>query len=597
MPKLSGSEIIVEYLIKEGVPYVAGLPGHGTLAFMDGLRRRRDQIKTIMVRHEQSAAHLADGYYRVTGKPMACFTTVGPGAVNSLIGVATAFMDSTALVLFTANCPTYMNERGAMQEIERNHWADFPEVIRPIVKRTWNVTRVEQLLEVLPRAFRIATSGRPGPVHIDLPMDVQAEVIDATVPDPRKYRATTEAHASSEDLRDAIELLLSAERPLILAGGGVLRSGATDELREVAELRGIPVVSTFNGKGVMSEDHPLWCYFIGFMGSKCGNALAPHADVILAVGCRFAEWTASSYKEGVTFNVPPTKIIQIDIDTREIAKNYPVEVGLFGDAKSVLRDLAEALRPHGIPDYTETSYFKEIQGYKNEWHEVLDEWRAPPTNAFTSAGCLAEMRQILDRDVIVLSDAGHAQDHLWRAFPIYTPHTHVSSGGFSTMGFTVPAAIGCKLAAPHRQVVGFIGDGSFLMTCQELATAVQYNIPVVYVVNNNNGWVSIRDLQSEWYGKDAVFGTEFYREGTQEFANPDFVLLAKSFGVYAERVTCREEVAPAMQRALTSGGPAVIEVVTEREHPYSGLPLTGWADYPTPEYVGKKNEPDELSIP
>jgi acetolactate synthase-1/2/3 large subunit len=205
----------------------------------------------------------------------------------------------------------------------------------------------------------------------------------------------------------------------------------------------------------------------------------------------------------------------------------------------------------------------------------------------TTAGFLKELREFLDRDSIVLSDAGHAQDHLWRAFPIYEPRTHISSGGFSTMGFTVPAALGCKLAAPNRQVVGFIGDGSFLMTCQELATAVQYNLPVVYCVSNNNAWGSIRDMQRHWYGEEGIYGTEFQREGTTEPANTDFVQLGKAFGVYSERIVKRAEVKPALQRALASKGPALLEVMTDPAYPYAELPTTGWADYPTPEYLHK----------
>ncbi len=587
MSGLSGGEFIAEYLIKEGVPYIAGVAGHGNLAFLDALRRRRDQLKLIMVRHEQSAAHLADGYYRVSGRPLACFTTVGPGAVNSLCGVATAFMDSTALVLFTANCPTYMNERGAMQEIERNHWSDFPEVIRPIVKRTWNVTQVEQLADVLPRAFRVATSGRPGPVHIDLPMDVQAATIRAEVPEPEKRKVSSAVGAGPEEIRKAVELLRGAKRPLILAGGGVILSNATSELKRLAELRGIPVVSTFNGKGVMAEDHPLWSYFIGFFGSSCGNKLAQKADVLLAVGCRFAEWTCSSYKKGVTFNIPPTKVIQIDVEAREIAKNYPVEVGVLGDAKTVLAQLAEAMSPYALKDYRRSDYFRETQQLKEKWHAVLRKWQSPPTGKLTTAGFLKELREFLDRDAIVLSDAGHAQDQLWRAFPIYEPRTHISSGGFSTMGFTVPAALGCKLAAPGRQVVGFIGDGSFLMTCQELAAAVQYNLPVVYCVSNNSAWGSIRDMQRHWYGEEGIYGTEFHREGTTEPANTDFVQLGKAFGVYSERIVTRAEVKPALQRAFASKRPALLEVMTDPAYPYAELPTTGWADYPTPEYLHK----------
>ncbi|NIA31813.1 MAG: thiamine pyrophosphate-binding protein [Actinobacteria bacterium] len=590
--KLSGSEFIAEYLIKEGLPYIFGLPGHGVLAFMDAFRRRQDKIKTITFRHEQAATFAADAYCRVSGRPMAVFTTVGPGAVNCLTGISTSFMDSIPMIVFTADCPVYMNEKGAMQEIERNHWADVPEIIRPIVKRSWNITDASQLADVLPRAFRIATSGRPGPVHIDMPMDVQAQMITMPVPDPKGYRISPRIQGDTIEIEKAVKLLSSAKRPLILCGGGVILSDASEQIRQLAELLGIPVVSTFNGKGCIPEDHPLWTYNIGFMGSTCGNHLTKNADIVLAVGCRFSEWTCSSYKPGITFNVPPTKIIQIDIDPREIAKNYPVEVGLLGDCKTVLEKFIELIGTENAVDYKNLEYFTEQQNAKKEWEATLVKWRQPEPEMLTLLGLIEDLRECLDKNAIVLSDAGLAQDNLWRAFPVYQPRCHISSGGSSTMGFSIPAAIGCKLAAPERQVVGLIGDGSFLMTCQELATAIHYNLPVIYIISNNHGWGSIRDMQRDWYGEEGIFSTRFLVEGTDKSSNPDFVMLARSFGLYAEKVQTRSQVKPAIKNALKSGKPALIEVLVESTPPYAGLPLTGWADYPTPEYIDSKMNKD-----
>ena len=581
--KLSGSEFVAEYLIKEGLPYIFGLPGHGVLAFMDAFRKRTHKIKTVTFRHEQACTFAADAYCRVSGKPMAVFTTVGPGAVNALTGIFTAFVDSIPMVLFTADCPIYMNEKGAMQEIERNHWADVPEIIRPLVKRTWNITDARQLGDVLPRAFRVATSGRPGPVHINMPMDVQAQMIDLDVPDPRKYRASTRVPGNLQGVQKAAQALLKAKRPLMLCGGGVILSDADQQVTALAEVLGIPVVSTFNGKGCISEDHPLWSHNIGFMGSTVGNHLIKNADIILAVGCRFAEWTCSSYKPGITFNVPPTKIIHIDIDPREIAKNYPVEVGIIGDCKTVLGQLMEVIGTQQI-DYTKTAYFKEQQKEKAKWQKTICKWQQPKPGMLTLPGMLQEIRECLDRDAIVLSDAGHTQDNVWRAFPVYQSRCHISSGGSSTMGFSIPGAIGCQLAAPGRQVVGIIGDGSFLMTCQELSTAVHYDLPIVYIVANNDGWVCIKDLQENWYGKKGIFSTLFTNDAGKS-SNPDYRKLGEAFGVYAQRVNRRADVKPALKRAFKSGKTSLIEVFVESNLPYSGLPLTGWADYPTPDYI------------
>jgi len=584
---LSGSEFIAEYLIKEGVPYIFGLPGHGVLAFVDAFRKRQDRIKTITFRHEQGATYAADAYYRVSGRPMVVFTTVGPGGVNALTGISTAFMDSIPMVFFTADCPVYMNEKGAMQEIERNHWADIPEIVRPIVKRTWNITDAAQLVDVLPRAFRIAISGRPGPVHINLPMDVQAQTVTAAVPDPENYRASNRISGDTRDIARAVELLRKAQRPVLLCGGGVIISDADKEVTQLAERLGIPVIATFNGKGCIAEDHPLWSFNTGFMGSTCGNHLTQKADVILAVGCRFSEWTCSSYKPGVTFNVPPTKIIHIDIDPREIAKNYPVEIGILGDCRTVLRQLIEGIGPEGPADYRKSDYFREQRREKEKWLATIARWQEGEPGMLTLPGMLKELREFLDRDAIVLSDAGHTQDNVWRAFPVYQRRCHISSGGSSTMGFSVPAAIGCKLAAPKRQVIGIIGDGSFLMTCQELSTAVHYNLPIVYVVANNDGWVCIKDLQENWYGQQGIFSTLFTND-TGRSSNPDYVKLGEAFRVYSQRVRQLSEIKPALARAFESGRTSLIEVFVESNLPYSGLPLTGWADYPTPDYIDSK---------
>jgi acetolactate synthase I/II/III large subunit len=585
--KLSGSEFVAEYLIKEGVPYIFGLPGHGVLAFMDAFRKRQNKIKTITCRHEQACTFAADAFCRVSGKPGVAFTTVGPGAMNSITGISTALMDSIPMILFTANCPVYMNEKGAMQEIERNHWADVPEVMRPIVKRTWNITDAKQLADVLPRAFRIATSGRPGPVHIDMPMDVQAQMIDLSVPDPQKYKVSNRILGDVNDIGKAVELLRKANRPLLLCGGGVILSDADAEVTKMAELLGIPVVSTFNGKGCISEDHPLWSHNIGFMGSTIGNHLAKNSDLILAVGCRFSEWTCSSYKPGVTFHIPPTKIIQIDIDPREIAKNYPVEIGIIGDVKTVLKQMIDYIGSDGKSlNYKDSDYYVEQQREKKKWQKIIAKWQNPKAGVLTIPGMLQEIRKVLDHDAIILSDAGHTQDNVWRAFPVYQSRCHISSGGSSTMGYSVPAAIGCKCAAPKRQVVGIIGDGSFLMTCQELSTAVHYDLPIIYIVTNNNGWVCIKDLQENWYGKKAIFSTLFTNAAGKS-SNPDYKKLGEAFGVYSQKVTKKTEIKPALKKAFHSGRTSLIEVFVESKAPYSGLPLTGWADYPTPDYIRK----------
>lgn len=594
--RLTGGEIVAESLIKHGVPYLVGIPGHGCLGLIDAFKDREDKIKVLQVRHEQSAVHLADGYYRVTGSPLAVFTSIGPGAINTAVGLATAYVDSTAVLVLTGDVHTHMFGRGVLQEIERQRWADFPRILEPIVKRSWQVTKVEQLPYVMHRAFNQMFSGRPGPVLIDLPMDVQADSVDAEIPEPSAREVNERVVGDSRQVHRAAELLLEARRPVILAGGGVTTSSAFEELKEIAEFLGAAVVTTMMGKGVFPEDHPLYGWHGGSKGTSCGNALTQSADVILAVGCRFADETCSSYRQGVTFNIPPTRLIHVDIDPAEIGKNYPVAVGIIGDAKSTLEVLIQELMSLGEPkDYVGSPFFAEIRRLKEEWFRRLSEFRNSARNPLTISSFLVELRDLLDRNAIVVTGAGHPQAQVLQEFPFYEPRTCITSGGFSTMGFTLPAAIGAKLAvlrqaqdgAPDRQVVGVDGDGGFLMTMQELATAVQYAIPVVIVILNNFGWQSIRDLQMAAYGKERVIATEFMGADEQPYS-PNFAEIAKAFGAYGERIERPEEVRPALARAFAAGRPGVVEVIVNREYPHSGGLVTGWWDVPVPTYLAEK---------
>jgi acetolactate synthase-1/2/3 large subunit len=580
--RLSTCEAITEYLARAGVPYFAGVPGHGILPFVEALRERSERIKTIMVRHEQSAAHLADGYFRVAGDPLGVFTSVGPGAINTLTGVATAMADSSALLVFTGQVQTYMWERGGLQAIYERGWADAPSMFRPVVKRSWQISHGKQILDVIHRAYTTAVTGRPGPVHIDLPMDVQAQVFDGELPDPSRYVLHHRQYPDPEATARATELLAKAERPVILAGGGVIISGASEHLVQLAEHLGAPVITTVNGKGAIPEDHPLAAYYAGSKATTVGNALARDADVILALGCRFAEWSSSSYRPGDTFSIPPTKLIHVDLDPKEVGKNYPLELGIVADARSFLEQtLVRLQKMASKARYQDTPYFQRISELKAEWNSRLAPARESGETPMTTSRFLAELRAFLDRDAIVVGAAGHAQAQLFQEFPVYFPRTHISSGSFSTMGFCVPATIGAKLAKPEAQVVGVCGDGDFQMTGQEIATAVQHGIPVVYTVLNNYGWISIRDLQVHLFGESRTYFTEFRDAGGDAYS-PDFVKWAEAMGAYGQRVVDPADVGPALKRAFGEGRPAVIEVMTESKYPRSEGLSAGYSDFPVP---------------
>jgi acetolactate synthase-1/2/3 large subunit len=429
-------------------------------------------------------------------------------------------------------------------------------------------------------------TGRRGPVAVDLPMDVQCDSAEVTLLDPVEYRPAERSLPDQDLAARAAGLLHGAERPVILAGGGVISAGAWAELRALAEFTGAAVITTMMGKGAFPEDHALSAFHAGSKGTSCGNRLASSADVLLAVGTRFADETASSYRAGASFAIPPTRLIHIDIDPTEIGKNYPAAVGIAADAQATLDLMLAWLRRHQAPkDYGASAYFQEIQGERRTWLDIVREQATTDHVPVTISRLIAEVRSFLDRDAIVVTSSGNLQAQWFQEAMVFEPGTNLTTGGFSTMGWTVPAALGAKLAAPARQVLGLVGDGDFLMTIQELATAVQYDLPVVYVVANNAGWIAIRDLQAAVYGLERAQGAEFLRRG--EPVTPDLAAVARGFGCHAGRVSHPDEVRPALQRAFASGRPSVVEVLVERTYPLSGSPATGWWDVPVPAYLAE----------
>jgi acetolactate synthase-1/2/3 large subunit len=569
MPELNGGEIIASYLEKEGVEYLVGIPGHGSTNILDAFNDV--DIEVIQPRHEQGAVHLADGYARASGDPIAVFTSIGPGATNTVTGAATAFVDSIPMVIFTGAPQTHEYGQGILQELDRHRPGDFPRVMEPVTKQSFTVHDVERLPRVLRRAFQTATEGRPGPVHIDVPMDVQGAVADVEIPDPATSRSHSRPGGDPEYVQAAADLLAEADRPVIVAGGGTMLSEAWDEVQALAEHLKAPVIPTFQAKGIIPEDHDLFVGNAGWIGSTAGNELASSADVVLALGCRFSDLHTSSFEPGVSFEIPPTKLVHVDIDPEEIGKNYPVEVGVQGDAKVVTGQIHGAVADRLDPVPAEgNDYYDEIQRLWAEWQERVRE-RHTDEVPMSISRVLADLREVLPREGMVVSSAGQPQETTNPEFPVYEPRTNISCGGYSTMGFGVSAAIGAKLARPDRPVVAVEGDGSFLMTVQEVTCAVEHGVDVVYLVLNNEGWKSIRNLQVDKYGWDRVLDTPFGDD-----AAPDFVGAVESFGVgYAERVVKPENLAGTLEAAFDHDGPAVVEAVVEPDNPDSGAIITG----------------------
>ncbi|MDP9270368.1 MAG: thiamine pyrophosphate-binding protein, partial [Chloroflexota bacterium] len=437
--RMSGAQIIVESLVRHAVQYAVGIPGHGSWNLTDALLDRSDAIQTIQVMHEQSAVHLADGFYRASGAPLLAFTSIGPGAANTVVGMATAYVDSTAVMLMTGSPHTYMRGRGLLQEVERRHAADNARIFEPVVKEWWTPSRVDELPFVLHRAWNQMLSGRPGPVLLDVPMDVQAESAEVRMEEPGSREALSGPRPAADLIERAAALLAAAKRPVLVAGGGVISANAAAEVTALAERLGMPVVTTWMGKGAIDETHELAGQTIGDTGSTCGNELASGADVILSVGCRFTDWSASSYRRGITFAIPPSRLIQVDVDAGEIGKNYPVEVPLLGDAREALTDLLAALGPGGGPEsYGETAYFAEIQRRRHAWQAQVGVKSGSSAVPMTMARAIREVQAATRPDAIVVTGAGLPQGMVKQRWVTRFPRTHITSGGFSTMGFSLP---------------------------------------------------------------------------------------------------------------------------------------------------------------
>jgi len=598
MPRYTGGEIISKYLIKEGIKYVVGIPGHGNLPLVDAFFKDKDKIQLIQPKQEMSGVHLAVGYYRVTGQPLCVFTSIGPGAINTAIGIADAFVDSFPCLIITGDTHVHMRGKGVLQEIERKKDSSMPKILEPIVKRSFEVDTVGQLANIMQRAFNIMLTGRRGPVHIDLPMDVQANSIETEIPEPLERRSIGRIRGDPEMIKKAVILIKDSKRPVLFIGGGAITSNANEEIKSLAEKIGAAVVVTMMGKDIIDNSHPLYCWSAGSKGTTVGLKMTSNSDLIIAVGCRFADETASSYKEGVSFSIPPTKLIHIDIDPHEIGKNYPVSVGIVGDAKACLIQILEELTNYST-NYKNTDYYREIQEEKDKWYKFLEENRDDSKVPVMISTVLREVRAFFEKDAIIVTSSGNVQAQMLQELEFCKPKTCLTAGGFSTMGYSVPAAIGAKLGVidngkPNQQVAALIGDGDFMMTISELSIAVQLGLEnIFFIVLNNHGWIAIKDLQQAAFGEDRGYGTAFEDKDGKSYS-PDFALIGKAFGCYAEQISKKEEIIPALERAAKSKKPAVIEIKVQREYPYTGSPAVGWWDVPIPEYLtGKRKKYEE----
>lgn len=586
--KLTGGQIVVRYLEAEKVPYAIGIPGHGILGFFDALRN--SSVRYLQVKHEQSAVHIADGYFRIKGEPLCVFTSIGPGALNTAIGLGTAYVDSSAVFQVSGDTHVQMKGVGVLQEIERYQDSNFIRALEPITKRCWRAESVGQLPRIMQRAFNQMLTGRRGPVCVALPMNVQSEAAEVALPQPLSHRAQERPQGAPEAIKAAVEVLSKAKRPVILAGGALFEPGGRESLIRLAEAWNAPVITTMASKSVFPEDHPLCGFHTGSKGTTVGLRLTQSADVVLALGTRFADETTCSYRYGKGFCFPDTKLVQVDIEASELGKNYPCTVAIQGDAVRVINQLLESL---GETPRRE-AYRAEIDELNKDWHKRIAAKRAQRHELVTISQLVGEMNDCLPDDAIISTSSGNTQAQLFQEFRFTGNQRHLTSGGFSTMGWSLPAAIGAKLAAPKRPVIAFLGDGDFLMTMQEMSMLAQYGIPVVTIVADNSGWMAIKDLQHDVLGGEYTFGNDFERDGKPW--SPDFAKVAQAFGIDTQTISQPGELTNALKHALSSDKPVLIHAKVCREYPASGGESFGWWDVPIPAYMEEKRAKYEKGL-
>ena len=568
---MTGAMFMAHCLQQEGVTKVFGQCGHTNYALIDACHKLG--IEYVSFRHEQQAAHAADAYFRVTHKLAVLNVHLSPGLTNALTGVASAAGDGTPMIVITGNTPSYHHAREPHQGMRLHADASQGDIYRPICKRVWRIDDAKYLVDVMPRALNVAQTGRSGAVLLDVPMDVFSQHIDAPAQEMSSRRPAYGRPAGSPDgIADAVQLLQSAQAPAIFAGNGAMLSEATPELKALAELMAMPVATTLMAKGVFPEDHPLACGMTGIWGTRVANESMRNADVIVAVGTAFGEADCSSWRPEHTFAIPPTRLIQIDIDPQEIGKIYPVEVGIVGDAKAVLRQLIDALRGWTPSAHEMQRRVDDLDRRRVAWRDELTATKRDTGRPIHPARLLDEIAAAAPRDAIYVTDVGWNKNGAGQQLYSYLPQTFITSGALATMGFAPAAAIGAKIGAPDRTVICLVGDGGFLSVCGALTTAVELGVPVVWVIFNNYCFSTIRTVGTTYFSN--AYGTEF-RTPDGEPYNPDFPMLARAFGVESARVESPDGLPAALKTALAANKPYLLEVVTRGDVP---MPRTGYWD-------------------
>ncbi len=544
--KLTGAQILIESLKKEGVEVIFGYPGGAILDIYDEIYKAN--FRHILVRHEQGAVHAADGYARSSGKVGVCLVTSGPGATNTVTGLATSYMDSVPLVVFTGQVPTHLIGNDAFQE------ADIVGITRSCTKHNYLVKDIKDLARIIKEAFYIASSGRPGPVLVDLPKNVILDSTEYEYPEKieiRGYHPTYAGHIYQ--IKRALDLIYKSKRPVIYVGGGVILSNASRELYEFVTTLGIPITMTLMGLGAFPIRHPLSLGMLGMHGTFRANMAVSESDLVIAIGARFDDRVTGKVDEFA----PNAKIIHIDIDPTSISKNIKVDIPIVGDCKRVLQSFLKEIE-------TREEETEKIEGRIKPWLEQIEKWKRKHALAYDQDRDVIKPQYVVEKlgkltrgEAIIATEVG--QNQMWAAqfYEFNRPRTFLTSGGLGTMGYGLPAAIGAQVAHPDKTVIDIAGDGSIQMNIQELATAVQYHLPIKIIILNNAYLGMVRQWQE-------LFFDRRYSYTSMENIAPDFVKLAEAYGASGFRIDQVKDVEPILKKALETQGPVMVDVIVEK---------------------------------
>jgi acetolactate synthase-1/2/3 large subunit len=562
MGEFTGAEVLVKSLRNEGVRHVFGISGHGIVGLLEALRRE-DGIDFFSTRHEENAAHMADGWARATGGIGVCCSTVGSGAANLAGGLYEAYADSTPVLAITANVQSFLSYPfvGALEDM------DSLSLYKPITKWNAAVHQWSRIPELVQRAFREALTGRPGPVHLDIPLDILLQKGDiGDLPAPECYRPIGRGRGDPQLIERAARLLLEAERPLLVAGGGVIASEAWEEFQSLADLLGAAATSSPMGSGAVSARSPRFFGDGGWLGGNAVMQALQQADLILAVGCHFSSWLGLG-KPPVMPARSGQKIIQVDVDPTQIGKKVPVDVGIAGDAKAVLADLLLAVREHGGKGKAGETWVQGLVETYRQYMQTLEPLLGGEDGPISMGRLAKEVGEYLaDQDAMVTIDGGMVFHWGFTYLNAHRPRRRFFFAGGGHLGCGQPFANAFKLAFPERPVVNFCGDGAFGLTLQELDTSARHNLAVVHVINNDGGWGMCKAGQLALYGNSALEGID------QDFSSAEYAKIASGFGCYGERVENARDLKPALKRAFESGKPAVLDVKTGLSpHPMFGV--------------------------